>query len=265
MILILLETESVKSYHSSMGTEPTDVSDQSQFRFLPLSWAPKVSCPLFQPDILFHYINGFHPLFFLKHQYPLFSDDFLGASIHMKMFLTLVRIGLYLSRTKTLPIPALAPEISLRSKIRQPLLYRYTCLQDKLLQLYPTLCDIMDCGCQAPLSMGFSGKNSGVGCHPPPGDLPDPGIEPTSFMLPALAGRFFTTSTTWEVPTGIHPGWTCLLYVDPPAVETTSFLFFTISNSCILQGHLHDASQFPLVCSDIIMLLWSHSSIVWIT
>ena len=27
-------------------------------------------------------------------------------------------------------------------------------------------------------------------------DLPDPGIEP---MSPALAGGFFTTSTTWEV------------------------------------------------------------------
>ena len=33
---------------------------------------------------------------------------------------------------------------------------------------------------------------------PPPGDLPDPGIEPTSLMSPALAGRFFTTSATWE-------------------------------------------------------------------
>ena len=31
------------------------------------------------------------------------------------------------------------------------------------------------------------------------GDLPDPGIEPESFMSPALAGRFFTTRTTWEV------------------------------------------------------------------
>ena len=35
----------------------------------------------------------------------------------------------------------------------------------------------------------FPGKNIGVGCHfPSPGDLPGPGIEPTS---PALAGRFF--------------------------------------------------------------------------
>ena len=29
-------------------------------------------------------------------------------------------------------------------------------------------------------------------------DLPDPGIEPASLMAPALAGRFFTTSTPWE-------------------------------------------------------------------
>ena len=33
----------------------------------------------------------------------------------------------------------------------------------------------------------------------PPGDLPDPGIEPVSFVLPALASKFFTISTTWEV------------------------------------------------------------------
>ena len=29
-------------------------------------------------------------------------------------------------------------------------------------------------------------------------DIPDPGIEPTSFMSPALAGGFYTTSATWE-------------------------------------------------------------------
>ena len=31
-----------------------------------------------------------------------------------------------------------------------------------------------------------------------PGDLPDPGIKPASLMSPALGGRFFTTSITWE-------------------------------------------------------------------
>ena len=34
--------------------------------------------------------------------------------------------------------------------------------------------------------------------YPPPGDLPDPGIEPVSPKSPALAGGFLTTSTTWK-------------------------------------------------------------------
>ena len=33
---------------------------------------------------------------------------------------------------------------------------------------------------------------------PTPGDLPNPGIEPTSPLSPALAGRFFTHCATWE-------------------------------------------------------------------
>ena len=32
----------------------------------------------------------------------------------------------------------------------------------------------------------------------PPGDLPDPGINLEVLMSPTLAGRFFTTSATWE-------------------------------------------------------------------
>ena len=31
--------------------------------------------------------------------------------------------------------------------------------------------------------------------YPFPGDLPNPGIKPTSLVPPVLAGRFFTTST----------------------------------------------------------------------
>ena len=52
---------------------------------------------------------------------------------------------------------------------------------------------------QAPLSMGFSRQEywSGLQCLSP-GDLPNPGIEPMFLMSPALAGRFFTTSATWD-------------------------------------------------------------------
>ena len=34
--------------------------------------------------------------------------------------------------------------------------------------------------------------------YPPPGDLSNPGIEPASLISPELAGRFFTSSATWE-------------------------------------------------------------------
>ena len=51
--------------------------------------------------------------------------------------------------------------------------------------------------CQAPLSMGFSRQECWSELpFPPPGDLPNPGLEPVSFTSPALAGRFLTTSTS---------------------------------------------------------------------
>ena len=51
--------------------------------------------------------------------------------------------------------------------------------------------------CQAPLSVGFSRQEYWSGLpYPPPGDLPDLGIKPTSLMSPALAGGFFTTRAT---------------------------------------------------------------------
>ena len=51
--------------------------------------------------------------------------------------------------------------------------------------------------CQAPLFMGVSRQEywSGLPCHLP-GDLLNPGIEPKSLATSALAGRFFTTSTS---------------------------------------------------------------------
>ena len=65
--------------------------------------------------------------------------------------------------------------------------------------------------------MGFSRQEYWSGLpFPPPGDLPDPGIEPTSLMSPALAGRFFTTSATWEAPS--PPSWRLrLLRVGTPS------------------------------------------------
>ena len=65
-------------------------------------------------------------------------------------------------------------------------------------QLFATPCTVAH---QAPLSKEFSRQEYWSGLpFPTPRDLPDPGIKPLSPAFPALAGRFFTTSTTWEVP-----------------------------------------------------------------
>ena len=62
-----------------------------------------------------------------------------------------------------------------------------------------TLGDPMDYSWPGSSVHGFPRQEywSGLQC-PPPGDLPKPGIQPVSFMSPALGDGFFTTSTTWE-------------------------------------------------------------------
>ena len=53
---------------------------------------------------------------------------------------------------------------------------------------------------QVSLCLGFSRQEYWSGLpFPSPGDLPNPGIEPG---FSALAGRFFTTSNTWEAQGG---------------------------------------------------------------
>ena len=101
-------------------------------------------------------------------------------------------------------------------------------------QLCPTLCNPMDCACQAPLSMEFSRQEYQSRLpFPPPGDLPDPGVESVSLTFPELAGRFFTT-----VPHGKPQykfGWlfinVCLTHKikSPISVETIAVLFIIVT------------------------------------
>ena len=69
------------------------------------------------------------------------------------------------------------------------------CLVAKCIQFF---CNPMDCSCQTPLSMGFFKQEYlHMLLFPSPGDLPNPGIEPT---FPALAGKFFTIETPGKAP-----------------------------------------------------------------
>ena len=68
---------------------------------------------------------------------------------------------------------------------------------------------------QAPLSMEFSRQEYWSRLpFPPPGDLPDPRIEPLSLMSPALAGGFLTTSVPWEALLKSYSNqWSLLPYI----------------------------------------------------
>ena len=76
-------------------------------------------------------------------------------------------------------------------------------------QLCPTL-STLAVARQAPLSMEFSRQDYWNGLpFPPLGDLPDPGVEPTSLLSPVLAGRifffFFYYCATWDAPSNLFP------------------------------------------------------------
>ena len=72
-------------------------------------------------------------------------------------------------------------------------------MHTKMLKSRPTLCDPMEVAHQAPLSMRLSRQEYWSGFpFLSPRNLPDPGIEPTSRLSPALAGGFLATAATWE-------------------------------------------------------------------
>ena len=76
---------------------------------------------------------------------------------------------------------------------------------------------------QAPLSMGFPRQEIGVGSHALfQGDLPDPGIKPTSLMSPALTDGVFANSATWEEEIcSTKPSLVAQMLTNLPAVQET--------------------------------------------
>ena len=72
--------------------------------------------------------------------------------------------------------------------------YNRILLMCSVVQSCPTLCDKL---ARLLYLCNFSSQECWMGAlFPTPGDLPDPGIEPTSLMSLALADGFFTSSAT---------------------------------------------------------------------
>ena len=77
--------------------------------------------------------------------------------------------------------------------------FTYVRVCAKSLGSHLTLCDPIDCSPPHSSVHGVSQSRTGSRVpFPPPGDLPEPGIELASLTSPALEGGFFTTSTTRE-------------------------------------------------------------------
>ena len=121
---------------------------------------------------------------------------------------------------------------------------RYMCVHAKSLQSCSTLCNPTDCSPPgSSVHEIFQARILEWIAMLSPGDHPNSGIEPTSLMSLTLAGRFFTTSTTWEVPVVICA---CMQFhlphhlLDPQIVLHTLFytvrlivmIFYFLSTDC---------------------------------
>ena len=143
------------------------------FQISPINWLPfppplKFLSDIFKGcEIYYHYLGNYH----LPWKSLLWEIQFQNPSLQIFI------CGCFL------------PEVSFSAYVL------LSCFSH--VQLFETIWTV---ACQASPSMGISRGEywSGLPC-PPPGDLLNPGIEPGSLTSPALAGGFFTISTTWEV------------------------------------------------------------------
>ena len=81
---------------------------------------------------------------------------------------------------------------------------------------------------------------NGLPCLPP-GNLPNPGIEPMCLISPELAGRFFTTSATWEAPNPQVRAIMCLI----PLIWVTGEMLFSWSNCGARLHEIHFRKWVP--------------------
>ena len=103
---------------------------------------------------------------------------------------------------------SLGPSVSLKANYTlllpyflQMIMWSCACMRAKSLSQVWLSATLWAVAHQAPLSMGFSRQE--YWSRLPflsPGAFSEPEIKLTSLASPALASRFFTTSTTWEAP-----------------------------------------------------------------
>ena len=142
----------------------------------------------------------------------------------------------------------------------RPYTFGYTCAACSAAQSCPTLCNFMN---GSPPGSSVHGITQQEYCNgwpfPSPEDLPDPGIEPTSSMAPALTGGFLPTHSiilVWRSLWAEKPGSTGLQRVGQDwsdlvcmhIMNTYIYLYFIFSHS-IYQNN------FP--CQSLAFMIWA--------
>ena len=149
------------------------------------SWKPYFYLPVVE-FVIFPHSQGF-----LRWIKTLIKIEYLDIALKFKIIL-LIHIKTVLCQ---IYYPSFTSEKNWSSDkfVVFPNSYNCQCICAKLLQLYSILCNPMDSG--APLSMGIFQERI-LEWVAIPSSSHDPGIESMSLLSPALAGGFFTTSTT---------------------------------------------------------------------
>ena len=126
------------------------------------------------------------------HVFYLLFKFFLSSPVPLFFFIRILSLFLFIT---------VKHRVSRHTSLCLPWAVMIACVLSRFSHFWLSM-TLWTVACQAPLSMGFSRQEyrSELPCLPPQ-DLPDPQVKPASLMAPALAGRFFTISATWEGPT----------------------------------------------------------------
>ena len=152
--------------------------------------------------------------------------------LHFNCYVSLTRIHCFYRLGRTL-FRMEDRFLELYTHVRACMLSRFSCVW-----LFVTLWIVAS---QAPLSIVFSRQEywSGLPC-PPPADLPNPRIEPTPLGSPAMAGRFFTTSSIWEALELYTPGFKfqlCQVLIDWTILSNLFHIMKHVENYKMCRPH----------------------------
>ena len=158
-------------------------------------------------------------------------------------------------------------------KKKRPRQKRITCVHVcSIILSCPTLCNPMDCSPPGSSVRGaLQARILGGLPFPPPGDLPDPWIEPVSPVAPTVAGRFFPTELPGKPKNILYLLWNPIILIFGQCLifgnQILKFSEFSaVKNKKVLlsdlvPGHRPEVYIFSPSQASTMQIRWSRSSL----